>query len=65
MTEPHVRLGYQDWGDGLAICYAHRILPDGSVLEEPESCHALVKDLAPVTPEPRTEVRPVGASYPP
>lgn len=58
------RLGYRDWGHGVVTCYAHRILSDGSVLEEPERCHVLVKDLAPVTPAPRTEARPIGASYP-
>lgn len=56
------RLGYRDWGHGVVVCYAQRILSDGSVLEEPERCHVLVKDLAPVTPSPRTEARPIGAS---
>ncbi|GLY39555.1 hypothetical protein Amsp01_055790 [Amycolatopsis sp. NBRC 101858] len=56
------RLGYRDWGHGTVICYAQLALPNGGVLEVPERCHVLVKDLAVVTPEPRGEPRAIGAS---
>jgi ribosomal protein S18 acetylase RimI-like enzyme len=47
------RLGYRDWGHGGVTCYARAILPDGKVLEVPERCHVMVKDLDVVTPKPR------------
>ncbi|GAB3159191.1 hypothetical protein GCM10027258_71930 [Amycolatopsis stemonae] len=56
------RLGYRDWGHGDVTCYAQRTLPDGSVLEEPERCHVLVKTLTPTPPSPRDEARPVEAA---
>ncbi len=55
------RLGYQDWGHGEVTCYARVALPNGGVLEVPERCYVLVKDLNVVTPAPRTESQ-VGAS---
>ncbi|MGW5717499.1 GNAT family N-acetyltransferase [Amycolatopsis sp. NPDC003865] len=55
------RLGYRDWGHGTVICYAQLTLPDGTVLQVPERCHVLVKDLTVVTPEPRGEPR-IGVS---
>ncbi|MFB9687631.1 GNAT family N-acetyltransferase [Amycolatopsis plumensis] len=58
----YTRLGYRDWGHGKIVCYARATLPDGRVLEEPEDCYVLVKDLVPVTPAPRTEPRPIGVS---
>jgi ribosomal protein S18 acetylase RimI-like enzyme len=58
------RLGYRYWDHGLVTCYARTTLPDGSVLEEPELCYVLVKDLVPVTPAPRAEARPIGAANP-
>ncbi|MDQ7806903.1 GNAT family N-acetyltransferase [Amycolatopsis sp. A133] len=58
------RLGYRDWGHGVVVCYARAISPDGSVVTEAEPCFVRVKDLVPVTPAPRTEARPIGASYP-
>lgn len=57
------RLGYRDWGHGEVVCYARTPLPNGAVLEEPERCFVLVKDL-PVTPQPREEPHPVGVSRP-
>jgi len=56
------RLDYRDWGHGEVVCYARTTQPDGRVLYEPERCYVLVKDLAPVTPAPRTECRTIGAS---
>ncbi|WP_103348737.1 GNAT family N-acetyltransferase [Amycolatopsis sp. CA-128772] len=56
------RLGYRDWGHGEVICYARATLPDGRVLEEPEDCYVLVKDLTPVTPAPRSGSSPIGVS---
>jgi GNAT superfamily N-acetyltransferase len=58
----YARLGYRDWGRGRVVCFARTTLPDGRVLLEPERCHVLVKDLAPVTPAQRTAAAPVGAS---
>ncbi|MEV7038034.1 GNAT family N-acetyltransferase [Amycolatopsis sp. NPDC051061] len=49
------RLGFEDWGHGEVICYAQAILPDGGVLEVPERCYVLVKDLAAAPPAPRGE----------
>jgi ribosomal protein S18 acetylase RimI-like enzyme len=57
------RLGYRDWGHGEVVCYARTTQPDGRLLFEPERCYVLVKDLAPVTPAPRTETRTLGASW--
>jgi GNAT superfamily N-acetyltransferase len=58
------RLGYRDWGHGEVICYAQRRLSGGGILEEPERCHVLVKDLArPLPPVPRTETSTIGASH--
>ncbi|OXM63047.1 GNAT family N-acetyltransferase [Amycolatopsis vastitatis] len=57
------RLDYRDWGHGEVICYAQRRLPGGGILEEPERCHVLTKDLAkPSAPPPRTESSVVGVS---
>ncbi|MEU8633355.1 GNAT family N-acetyltransferase [Amycolatopsis sp. NPDC048633] len=56
------RLGYRDWGHGTVTCYAQVTLRNGSVLEVPERCYVLVKDLAVVTPAPRGEARVAGAS---
>jgi GNAT superfamily N-acetyltransferase len=56
------RLGYQDWDHGEVVCYARTALPDGRVRYEPERCYVLTKDLAPITPAPRTEARTIGAS---
>ncbi|WP_328450941.1 GNAT family N-acetyltransferase [Amycolatopsis sp. NBC_00438] len=61
-TRLYRRLGYEDWGHGEVVCYARTTQPDGRVLHEPEQCYVLVKDLAPVTPAPRTEMRTIGAS---
>jgi ribosomal protein S18 acetylase RimI-like enzyme len=58
------KLGYRDWGHGEVVCYARTTLRNGAVLEEPEQCYVLVKDLAPITPSPRTEAHPIGASRP-
>ena len=55
------RLGYRDWGHGTVTCYAQLTLPNGTVLQVPERCYVLVKDLTVVTPEPRGEPR-IGAS---
>jgi GNAT superfamily N-acetyltransferase len=55
-------LGYQDWGHGKVTCYAQVTLPNGNVLEVPERCHVLVKDLGVVTPAPRGEPRAIGVS---
>ncbi|MCR6483394.1 GNAT family N-acetyltransferase [Amycolatopsis sp. OK19-0408] len=40
------RLGYQDWGHGVAVCYAESVRPGGEVVREPEWCHVFVKELA-------------------
>jgi ribosomal protein S18 acetylase RimI-like enzyme len=48
------RLGYRDWRHGLVVCYTETTLPDGRVVPEPEHCHVLVKDLAPLAVTPRT-----------
>lgn len=56
------RLGYEDWGHGMITCYAQVPMPNGGVLEVPERCHVLVKDLAVITPAPRGEPRAIGAS---
>jgi predicted N-acetyltransferase YhbS len=56
------RLGYEDWGHGKVTCYARITLRNGGVLEVPEPCYVLVKDLAVATPEPRGEPRAIGAS---
>ncbi|SFW73587.1 GNAT family N-acetyltransferase [Amycolatopsis australiensis] len=56
------RLGYRDWGHGDVVCYARTTLPDGRVIDEPEHCHVLVKDLAGLTPAPRAEW-PIGAAH--
>ncbi|RSM38521.1 N-acetyltransferase [Amycolatopsis balhimycina DSM 5908] len=57
------RLGYRDWSHGEVICYAQRRLSGGGILEEPERCHVLTKDLpSPSAPPPRTESSAVGAS---
>ncbi|MET8845759.1 GNAT family N-acetyltransferase [Amycolatopsis sp. NPDC004625] len=58
------QLGYRDWGHGEVVCYARTTLRNGAVLEEPERCHVLVRDLVPITPTPRTEAHPIGASHP-
>lgn len=59
----YARLGYQDWGHGDVTCYALRPLRGGGVLEEPERCHVLTKDLAgPTPPAPRHESWPIGAA---
>ncbi|MEA5366691.1 GNAT family N-acetyltransferase [Amycolatopsis sp., V23-08] len=55
------KLGYRDWGHGTVTCYARVTLRNGGVLEVPELCHVLVKDLEVVTPAPRAEPR-IGAS---
>jgi GNAT superfamily N-acetyltransferase len=57
------RLGYQDWGHGKVTCYAQVTLPNGNVLEVPERCHVLVKDLDVVTPKPRAESETVAALH--
>jgi GNAT superfamily N-acetyltransferase len=57
-------LGYRDWGHGEVICYARTTSPEGTLLIEAEECYVLVKDLVPITPAPRTEARPIGASRP-
>ncbi|KDN22849.1 GCN5 family acetyltransferase [Amycolatopsis rifamycinica] len=56
------RLGYVDWGHGEVVCYALTTTPDGRIHEEAELCHVLVKDLLPVMPVPRAEIRSIGAS---
>jgi GNAT superfamily N-acetyltransferase len=57
------RLGYRDWGHGEVICYAQRRLPHGGILEEPERCHVLVKELPrPSPPAQRAGSDAVGAS---
>jgi GNAT superfamily N-acetyltransferase len=55
-------LGYRDWGHDTVTCYARVTLRNGGVLEVPERCNVLVKDLTPVTPAPRRECRTIGAS---
>lgn len=61
----YARLGYRDWGHGEVTCYALRPLAGGGVLEEPERCHVLTKDLAiPAPPAQRTGSSAVGASRP-
>lgn len=58
------RLGYRDWGHGKVICYAQRPLPSGGILEEPELCYVLRKDLPrPSPPVLRTESTAVGTSH--
>lgn len=56
------RLGYEDWGQGMVTCYAQVTLPNGGILEVPERCHVLVKDLGVVTPAPRGELGTIGVS---
>ncbi|MEV4054697.1 GNAT family N-acetyltransferase [Amycolatopsis sp. NPDC049688] len=58
------RLGYRDWGHGEVTCFARTTAPDGTLLVEAEECYVLVKDLVPVTPVPRSEAHPIGASSP-
>ncbi len=55
------RLGYVDWDQGEVVCYARTTSPDGRVQEQAEWCHVLVKDLVPVMPAQRTEIRSIGA----
>jgi len=55
------RLGYRDWGHGTVTCYAQVTLRNGGVLEVPERCYVLVKELAVVTPTPRAESETVAA----
>ncbi|QKV74986.1 GNAT family N-acetyltransferase [Amycolatopsis sp. Hca4] len=53
----YARLGYREWGYGEVICHAQRSLADGGLLEEPEQCHVLTKNLprsSPSVPQPRT-----------
>ncbi|WP_206795302.1 GNAT family N-acetyltransferase [Amycolatopsis sp. MtRt-6] len=57
-------LGYRDWGHGEVICLARTTSPDGTVLVEEEVCYVLVRDLTPITPEPRAEAAPVAAPHP-
>lgn len=56
-------LGYEDWGHGEVTCYAQVTLPNGNVLEVPERCDVLVKDLAVITPAPRGEQIGVSSRY--
>ncbi|MEU0790010.1 GNAT family N-acetyltransferase [Amycolatopsis sp. NPDC005961] len=56
------KLGYQDWGHGTVTCYAQVTLRNGGVLEVPERCYVLVKDLAVITPAQRTTSW-IGASH--
>jgi GNAT superfamily N-acetyltransferase len=56
------RLGYRDWGHGEVTCYARAILPDGKVLEVPERCHVMIKDLVVITPAPRSEPKAIGTA---